>query len=243
MKIIYGCDTDIGIKKTVNQDRILSSLVTQESHYLFLGGIFDGISSLKDSEQVADLIKTRFQNWFEDYTSRIDLLQVDLETIGCHLLDTLDVIEAEIYNNRQSRECDGGSTASLIIILDSNYYIYHIGDSKLMLIRNGVVSQLTEDQKILGSANGVTRYFLGNYMGKDLECDYLKYEGHLEVGDCLLYGSDGFFERTSQEELLQLDEGILDEDSLQNNLIHHIEVLKARGETDNISAGVFKLLS
>ncbi|MBE5909905.1 MAG: hypothetical protein E7276_01965 [Pseudobutyrivibrio sp.] len=242
MNIINGCNTDVGIKKPVNQDRILSSLFVQDSHYLFLGGIFDGISSLKDSEQVADLIKSRFQNWFEDYTSRIDLSQVDMEIVGCHLLDTLDEVEEDIYNMRQNGECNGGSTATIILILDSIYNVFHLGDSKLVLVKNGSATQLTEDQTVLGSVNGITKYFLDNYMGKDVECDYLKYSGQLEIGDCLFYGSDGFFGKTLPEELLQLEQQITEQSSLDTVLSNHTEILKLRGETDNISVGVFKVV-
>ena len=240
MNIIYGSRTDKGIKKPINQDRIINCIHTSGNHCLFLGGIFDGISSLKDSEYAAEYISDSFENWFAGIKGWIDLEHVDDEIICCHLLDVLEETALYIYDERQSGVRNGGTTASIILVIDCNYYIFHIGDSKVFLLRNQVVTQLTEDQKILGTVKGVTRYFLDNFIGKESECQYLKYYGILEEGDTILYGSDGFFNKLSSQELVLMNQEITDSKIATRVLEEYIEQVKAKGETDNISVGLFK---
>lgn len=241
MNVINLSLSDRGIKKPVNQDRIINCLYEQNGHSLFLGGIFDGISSLKDSEYMAEQAANTFTEWFESLKEWVDLSAIDIETLGCHLLDVLDEVSDSIYEMRHGGEYNGGTTASIILILDNYYNVYHVGDSKVFLLRNQMATQLTEDQKRLGQVNGITRFFLPNYLGKNAECDYLKYYGWLEQNDALLYGSDGFFEELSNQELVLINMEIGDTNSAERVLKEYIEQLKQRGEKDNISIGIYKL--
>ena len=242
MNIINGCVTDRGIKKPINQDRIINLLFEQNGHSLFLGGIFDGISSLKDSELVAEQVSNAFFQWFEQIKEWVNLDTVSLETLSCHLLDILDEVALNIYEDRNGGKYNGGTTASIILILDHDYVIHHIGDSKVFMQKQEELIQLTEDEKIWGERNGVARYFLANYIGKASECEHKTYSGHIVPGDSLYYGSDGFFGKTSYEELRLLDSNIFKNSDIERVLQGHIELLKTRGETDNISVGLFKML-
>lgn len=242
MSVIEGCLSDRGIKKPMNQDRIISRILFQDDHYLLLAGIFDGISSLADSERVAELLKTSFEQWFDDVEVWVSLCDVDAEILCCHLLDVLDHVSSIIYEARIKGEYNGGSTASVILVLDEHYYIYHIGDSKVYLLRNGSVIQLTEDQVKIGQVQGVTRSFLANYVGRATDVEAAYYSGTISAGDTIIYGSDGFFQKLNLQELLLLDAQVEDKESLETVISTYVEDVKSRGETDNISVGVIKTL-
>ncbi len=235
--IISGAVSDRGIKKPVNQDRIINCVFSQEDRFLFLGAIFDGISSLKESEYVADRMARAFNFWFDNIQKWIDLEMMDEDAICSHLLDTLDELSAEIYEERIKGMHNGGTTASIILITGNIYHIYHIGDSKVFLIRNYEVTQITDDQKEWGEKQGVSRFFLSNYIGRSAECEYLHYVGELKLNDSLIYGSDGFFEKTSYSELQSLVSKIKNEKDVEQVLNEQVTILKERGEQDNISVG------
>ena len=240
--IICGCKSDKGIKKSVNQDRIISCLHSQGYRQIFLGGIFDGVSALNDSELVAEMLKNEYVGWFDKMKSWVDLSSMDFETMCCHVADVLDETASEVYEKRKSKEISGASTASVILATEAEYYILHVGDSKVFLLREGNVSQLTEDQSMWGKVGDTYRMGLMNYIGRDIDCEFAGYSGKLNTGDMIIFGSDGFFNKLEYREMLELESEITENSKVEQVLDKYIDLIKNKGETDNISVGICKLV-
>ncbi|HWT83215.1 MAG TPA: protein phosphatase 2C domain-containing protein [Candidatus Methylomirabilis sp.] len=109
-----------------------------------------------------------------------------------------------------------GTTLTASLIAGNTLVAAHIGDSRLYLFRNGVLSQLTKDHTsvqdqvaygILSPEEARThpdRHKLTNYLGHDLitAVDTLKMD--IQSGDVLVQCSDGIHDVISESEMTQL---------------------------------------
>lgn len=106
-----------------------------------------------------------------------------------------------------------GTTLTASVVTGSTLVAAHIGDSRLYLLRDGVLSQLTKDHTsvqeqveygILSPEEARVhpdRHRLTNYLGHDLitSVDTLKLD--IQAGDVLVQCSDGIYDELSESEL------------------------------------------
>lgn len=102
-------------------------------------------------------------------------------------------INIEIIN-KLSKHADNlicGTTLSVLKLdLDlEKFYIYHVGDSKIFLIRDKSVIQLTQDQ----AKHQLNKKYI-KALGVDWTFDLYKNEGFIEEGDIFLLSTDGICE-------------------------------------------------
>jgi protein phosphatase len=65
--------------------------------------------------------------------------------------DTLRLANKQVFQ-RTTREIDKtgmGSTASALLLSDTHYLIGHVGDSRIYLVRDGEMKQLTRDHSLV----------------------------------------------------------------------------------------------
>jgi serine/threonine protein phosphatase PrpC len=137
-----------------------------------------------------------------------------------------------------------GTTASSVIINGSQLVVAHVGDSRVYLINDGKIEQLTKDhsyvQELVDSGrisseqarnhprkNEITRA-LG--YGSDLEIDL--FEGSLHNGDYVLLCCDGLVNELTDDEVLQK---VLTADNLDSACNDLIDSANKKGGRDNIS--------
>lgn len=84
-------------------------------------------------------------------------------------------------------EAISGTTLSLISFNGNRFFLGHVGDSRIYLLRNGSLKLLTKDQvKVKGSKKIV------QVMGLSWNVDVFTSEGEIKEGDIILLVSDGF---------------------------------------------------
>ncbi|MBI5461545.1 MAG: bifunctional protein-serine/threonine kinase/phosphatase [Gammaproteobacteria bacterium] len=127
------------------------------------------------------------------------------------------------------------TTLSTLVLRGRRYITAHVGDSRIYLLRDGVLRQLTDDHVW---DHPELRHVLRRAMGLDqyLAVDYG--EGDLCAGDCFLLVSDGVW-------------GVLDDDTLRHELLaqSHAEAAASaivsgalsRGSQDNATAVVVQV--
>jgi protein phosphatase len=163
MNIIYECGQIIG-EKNYQSDEIFA----QDSVFAVADGMGD-----KNSGKLASKIA-------------IQVLEQCLDDIE----NAFNKINKEIIN-RLSKYADGlicGTTLSVLKCdLDSMmYYVYHVGDSKIFLIRDKSLIQLTKDQSKLENYKKYVKA-----LGINWSVDLYKTIGNIEKNDIFLISTDG----------------------------------------------------
>jgi len=152
--------------------------------------------------------------------------------------------------DRSQREADKhqmGTTLEVVVILEREVFVAHVGDSRTYLVRDGVAVQLTRDHTMaqaLADAGrsedveqpGRLRNTLFNVIGvtSGVRVDHVHRE--LAPGDRVLLCSDGLYEYFSPEELAAHVGSHAPEDAL----LELVYLARARGGHDNISGIVIE---
>jgi serine/threonine protein phosphatase PrpC len=254
MDFIVSASTDVGIKKTTNQDSYGAKILHTTQGKMLFAILCDGMGGLSMGEVASATLVHAFLKWVEE--SLEGLLEEPL---------TDDVIRAEwealirenndkIKNYGKEKGVNLGTTVTAILITQDRYYIIHVGDCRAYEIRHSL-RRLTEDQSLV--AREVRR---GNLTEDEAERDprrsvLLQCVGVLDTVEPLMYFgkpytntvymicSDGFRHQVSELELMDFlaPPKMLDEDSMQKNMNRLIQMNKERQETDNISVLTIKI--
>lgn len=156
-----------------------------------------------------------------------------------------------LYGQSLEREELSGMGCTLVaaVVEDGVLYAANIGDSRLYLIREGRIRQVTKDHSyveemvargkmVRGSAdynrrkNIITRA-MG--IGTRVEADF--FEADLEPGDYILLCSDGLTNMVADERICSIVSGL---GSLKEKAAHLIDEANAGGGIDNIAVVLVK---
>jgi PPM family protein phosphatase len=147
---------------------------------------------------------------------------------------------------------DGGTTLSVILAINEQLMIAHVGDSRIYLLRQGEIHQLSEDHSLIGillasgqitadeSINHPDRNVLTKFIGakqrlsdgyvQDLRRTNSELSMQLQNEDILLLCSDGVWDLVSQNEL---EEIFANHQNLQLAVDQTIIQVLERGASDN----------
>ena len=163
-------------------------------------------------------------------------------------------------NDAVSRNAQGGSTTlSAVLAIGGELAIAHVGDSRIFLLRNGRICQLSEDHSLpaLLLASGQITYeeslthpdknqltkFIGSK--RSLSDGYVQDLSQfgddktlsLEDGDILVLCSDGVWDLVPEDKLADIFAG---DRSLQTNVDQVIDLVLANGAHDNATVVAMK---
>jgi serine/threonine protein phosphatase PrpC/serine/threonine protein kinase len=218
--------TNKGTVRTINQDRILVngtliedgtlSLEQQSSCVCFVA---DGVGGNKRgefaSQFVLDALKKELCGDFDELTKRLRKINSDL-----------------IETSKKDVSIEGTATTLTGLYIDSDkFFVIHVGDSELWLLRQNMFSKHTTDQAADEMPNSpIVSYFGGSEDNMSPEIGISLDSS--EDNDCYLLCSDGLFKSLSFEEV----KSVLQE---PNSVTEKINILMERslskGAPDNIS--------
>ena len=190
-----------------------------------VGVIADGVSSSAAAREASEACVKGFVS---DYYSTPDSWTV--KTAGRRVLGAINRwLYGQSIKNHEGQSAML-TTFSACVIKSTTAHIFHIGDSRIYLYRDGDLECLTRDHTMWMSDQ---RAFLSRAMGADhhVEIDYRSYP--LEAGDVLLFSTDGVHDFLSNKHISELmAEG---HNSLQNIANTLVEQALAAGSNDNVS--------
>ena len=183
--------THIGFVRKSNEDRYLIKKLKDKS---VLIAVADGLGGEVAGDYAAEIIRDKLAGL--DSISRNNVqLELDLLT---------RVIDRTIYTKGQENiALEGmGSTLVCILLRDRIAHWVHVGDSRLYLFRNGILTQITEDQTLARflleegeiTAEQLPTHYSRHVMDQCVGCGYVEPEtGRLEflAGDMLMLSTDG----------------------------------------------------
>lgn len=217
-----------------NQDAILFLSNHTADGVASIAAVFDGIGGLVEGENASGFCAKELSNWF--YLEYMDLLKnrQSQGAIKRSMQRMLYKIHNKIKIYSKKNGIHMGTTASIIIIKNYKYMIFHYGDSRIYkLHRNArllTVNQIDDDgnlTKCIGCGNYNKAYFKS---------------GIILPGEGILLMSDGLTHFLSDKDYVSLIRKRTGNENLHNRNQKLLEALyiraKQRGERDNCS-GVY----
>ncbi len=127
------------------------------------------------------------------------------------------------------------TTLSLLVLRGQRYYLAHVGDTRIYLLRDGVLKQLTTDH-VWDRPD--MRHVLKRAVGLDQHLAVDFGEGQLQIGDVFVLMSDGVWDALGDKNI-QHTMGLYD--SPQLICEHLASTAIEKGSTDNSTAVAIKI--
>ena len=253
MRFYTASATDIGTKKQINQDSLsLKSFITPIGN-VALAVLCDVMGGLSHGEIASRLIVSAFEDWAE---LNLPILAQSEIYDGDIRRQWTEIIESQNNAIRLFGEQNGfkiGSTATVMLLTETRYYILNIGDSRAYKISGGGVTRITADHTVIENEiklgnmteaqamNSPMRSVLTRCIGISDSAEPDMFFGDIEPETVYLLCSDGFRHLITEEEMktsLLISAKSQDPEHIETGIKNLIDLNKARGETDNISAVV-----
>jgi len=193
--------------------------------------IADGMSAAEGAKEASE---TLVRSFLEDYYATPESWSV--KTSAARILNATNR-----WLNAQSVtlfDSDRGlvSTFTGAVIKAGQAHVFHVGDSRVSLLRGGALDRLTRDHRIRVSRS---QDYLSRAVGIDgeLEVDYRAVP--LDAGDILIFTTDGVHDHIAERDVL----GVLaaagdDLDAAARELVH---MAHAAGSPDNLTCQIIRI--
>src|SRR6266480_2041475 len=238
--------TDVGLVRSENQDfgTYTTPAEERESHP---GGrllvVADGMGGHRGGATASRIAGE---------TVKAQYLGSEEHDIAAALRDALARANARIFTEAQANpDLRGmGTTTSALVVRNNNAWFAHVGDSRIYLIRDGAIKQLTEDHSLVASMvreglltsteaeNHPRRNVLQRSMGvgEEVEID-VRGPFDLQVGDVFILCSDGLHGVVKEEEIKEHASLPLDEAADR-----YVKLALERGAPDNVTVLVARIV-
>jgi protein phosphatase len=242
MQIAVGARTDVGMIRSGNEDNFFAEADDKRGVFVVADGMGGHAAGEVASEMAVQIVARQLLPLGTIKSAEA------VETVAQALRDA----NRAIYD-RMLAEVDKqgmGTTASVLVLTDEGYLIGQIGDSRVYLLRDGALTQLTKDHSYVQEqvdaglltpeqaryhpySNVITRCVGAN---EEVEGDI--YQGEARVGDVFLVASDGLTGMVDDRRLQQLLLARSGPGRIVDSLIAEAN---GRGGLDNITAIVVQV--
>lgn len=221
-------------RKALNQDSF-GAYLPKEPELSSKGitlAVADGISTSTVSQIASE---TAVKSFLDDYYCTSDAWSVPHAALQV-LKASNNWLYAQSRNGPFGSDPDKGyvCTFSALILKQRHAHWLHVGDSRIYLLRNQQLEQLTRDQRVWRGSSSYLSQALG--AGAVLEPDYQSIP--LQQGDLFLLATDGLFEVLPEAQLITLLEAEADLPLLALQLT---EAALAAGSQDNITLQLVRI--
>ncbi|MCA9663286.1 MAG: protein phosphatase 2C domain-containing protein [Myxococcales bacterium] len=252
MEIKYWAATDVGRKRSHNEDNFL----VDKNLNLFV--VADGMGGHASGEVASAMAVHTIRDVVFNERALLDAFEDDDPAAHIEISTMLEYAVhaacAAIYNKAQQEpEKRGmGTTVVSLMIVGDRGFIAYVGDSRIYLLRNGIVYPLTEDHSLMnelirsgklnpeefaGSPYANFKNAMTRAVGvhEHVEVDILDFE--VLPGDSFLLCSDGLYEYLEGSDIA----ANLALSNIEEIPGRFIDLANSRGGKDNITALVVQL--
>ena len=242
VRLLHAARTDVGMIRSGNEDNFAVSDWGNRGLFIVADGMGGHAAGEVASEMAVQTIERELQDLKEPHGDEAEE----------KLADALRKANRTIHD-RTIAEVDKqgmGTTASVLLIWDTHYMIGQVGDSRVYLLRDGALSQLTKDHSYVQEqvdagfltpeqaryhpySNVITRCVGAS---PDVEPDI--YRGDVKIGDLFLVASDGLTGMVDDRRLQIL---LMSRAEPERKVHALISEANGRGGLDNITAIVVQV--
>ena len=251
MKYFLAAQTEVGLKKSCNQDSIILKRAKFKGKEVCLGKICDGMGGLSCGEFASKSIVEAFSDWFLYSYSKYESIWDESRMRE----DIRSIISSEnegLLHYGKEHGIYLGTTVTAFLLAENRFFVWHVGDSRLYKISSSKIFRLTNDHTVIAKeiAEGrltekeakkdPRRNVLLQCIGATSDVNPDMFCGEVEKGDILLLCSDGFRHEISEKEILNM---LLkcDNSKFNEKLRELIDLNLKRKELDNISVALVKV--
>ncbi|MBY4676357.1 bifunctional protein-serine/threonine kinase/phosphatase [Marinobacterium arenosum] len=192
--------------------------------------IADGVSTAEAGAEAAQYAVQEFINDYFD-TPDIWTVKTSAQKVLTAINRLLYARSHEYLSTSRGHVC----TLSVLVIKSRTAHLFHIGDSRIYLIRNNNLELLTDDHITqLSESNSCLSRAMG--MDTHLEIDYRRVD--IEEGDLFLLTTDGVHDYLEPSQLKQL---ALADDDLQAACQRLTDAAYRAGSGDNLSCQLVRV--
>ncbi len=235
-----GAVSDAGTERDENEDRCG---VFVESAACAIVGVADGVSSYEGGEVASQMaIEVMIRAYREEATTL---------SAGQRLYRAVQQANIEIYDRSVVvPELRGMATTLTAVALErGELTAVHVGDSRLYLVREGSITQLTKDHTVAAgkarfgllskerARTHADRCVLTRSVGRELIVSRDRITQRLVQGDVLILCSDGLYNMLADAEMKHL---VADRDAT-SACRSLVEAANARRTPDNVTAAVVRM--
>ena len=250
MKIRYAAKTDVGLKRTHNEDYF--SLIEDEQLFMVADGMGGHASGEVASKMAADAIaefylRTKDEDATWPYKMDRQLSYIENRLVCGIKLANYRIFEAAAQDIRFKGM---GTTIVSLLLNGEKLYVAHVGDSRCYRVREGKIQQLTRDHSLLedymDAKPDMTEEEKRNFPHKNVITRALGMRDTVQVdikreeikdGDTFVLCSDGLSGMVRDEGITELISGSADLEAAVNSLI---DAANRSGGVDNITALVLQ---
>jgi len=253
MNFLKVAHTDIGIKKSTNQDSVLIEEATTDYGQVLMAVVCDGMGGLAKGEVASSTVINAVSEWFSTEFADILYTGMDADALRISLENFIYRMNEKIQTYSKYNRCSMGTTFVALFVVGSKYYIMNIGDSRVYRIKDTFelltkdqtyvqreidMGRLTPEQAEKDPQRSVLLQCVGasNYIAPDF------YVGDVAANDCYLLCSDGFRHVIEPSEFYEYLNPyvVTDEEKMKQALAYFVDLNKYRREEDNISAALIR---
>ena len=233
--------TDTGLRREYNQDQIGFD---QE---LGIAVLADGMGGHKAGEVAAHMAVKLVLEKLRKFVLQENSVSITGSQLLEFVSNTISSSNTEIYSFQEAEEASKGMGTTIVatVVIGSQVYVGHVGDSRLYLFRSRTLQRLTKDHSLV--QNLIDRGFyterearsanVGHVVTRALgtrpEVEVEVNEEQLKAYDLLLLCSDGLTDMVSDWQIAEIiDENVADLEVAAKKLI---ALANHYGGKDNIS--------
>lgn len=232
----------------MNQDTAVTCSAKTKKGNVILAAVCDGMGGLEKGELASSTVIMGVLNWFKEIFPGLLYHNFTSQAVK----DSLEKVITELNNRIRSygewKNIYLGTTMTVLLLVDDEYYICNVGDSRAYYLGNQI-RQITKDQTFIQQELDMGRMteeeaLYSNYQNMLLQCigvgtyvipDF--YMGKCEDCSTFLLCSDGFRHMLSKQEMwetLQPDM-LCNEKRMEEGIKKLVELARSRGEKDDIT--------
>jgi len=224
MKYLFNGVSLINGRQT-NMDSLLLKSRHIAGKSAVLAVVCDGVGSLADGAFASGTAVVMLGEWFSELAT--------VERVGLVMRDTILGINARIVTEARNNGLNTASTLSAILLVENEFFIVHIGDSRIYSCEDDGLSMHTSDDvsqsgKLLG------------YIGRS-EDIFLQYSEGNATGKVFLVCSDGLYKHMDESFMVTKMKN-WSKRSMKDPIESLPKYVIDRGEQDNITLAIVKII-
>ena len=242
VRLLYSARTDVGMIRSGNEDNFAVNAGGDRGLFIVADGMGGHAAGEVASEMAVQIIELELAS----------IKDLEEKASADRVMEALRKANRNIHD-RTITEVDKqgmGTTASVLLVNNNRYLIGQVGDSRVYLLRDGALKQLTKDHSYVQEqvdagfltpeqaryhpySNVITRC-----VGASPEVQPDVYSGDVRVGDLFLVASDGLTGMVDDRRLQIL---LMSRAEPERKVHALISEANGRGGLDNITAIVIQI--
>lgn len=256
MNFLISANTDIGTLKKTNQDSVLIKKIHTCQGEMVFAVLCDGMGGLEKGEVASAAVVRAFEQWVNTELPLLCGQVLEERKIRTDWESIVKEMNREITEYGKQQGICLGTTVVVFLITQIRYFALNVGDSRLYELTDTALRQLTTDHTFVGREMAMGRMtpedarkdrrrnVLLQCVGAS-EAVYPEFLFGTPVSESVyLLCSDGFRHEISSDEMIQAlkPSVLIKKQAMDETTTSLIELLKQRGERDNITAALVRVL-